>query len=375
MSEDETIWNLKEHTAAKHELLRRYLDAWIPILSQGRFGSRRLLFIDGFAGPGIYKGGEPGSPIVAMQAVADAGAYAGNVDFQFLFVEFEPERVDSLNEQIDWFRANVNPLPNVNTIVEPGSFPDVADLILSELEESRRQMAPTLSMIDPFGFKAAPMGLIARLMQFPRCEVLFNFMLDSVNRHVGNHMVAEHMEQLFGCTEFVDVPEAGDPYRRPFLTDLYGRQLCEAAGASHVSRFDLVNDRGRPNALFHATSHIKGLEMMRRTMWDRDPIEGTRFDARRNPETPLFVGEPDYEPLRNAIVNEFAGHTVTVEQIHGWVLTDTTYDPTRHLKKHALKIIEDEGGADSWIAEVTKADGSLRRRGTFPKGCTIRFAQ
>lgn len=45
-----TIWDLEPHTAAKHEILRRYVQAWAPILSQGNFP--HLVFVDGFAGPG-----------------------------------------------------------------------------------------------------------------------------------------------------------------------------------------------------------------------------------------------------------------------------------------------------------------------------------
>src|SRR5690554_564418 len=30
---DEPIWPIEEHTKAKHELLRRYLGAWFPILA------------------------------------------------------------------------------------------------------------------------------------------------------------------------------------------------------------------------------------------------------------------------------------------------------------------------------------------------------
>jgi three-Cys-motif partner protein len=38
-----------EHTLAKHDILREYLEAWLPIMSKW---NRRLLLIDGFAGPG-----------------------------------------------------------------------------------------------------------------------------------------------------------------------------------------------------------------------------------------------------------------------------------------------------------------------------------
>ena len=61
----DTIWPIEPHTCAKHQILRKYLDAWLPIL--GTY-NKRIVYIDGFAGPGEYKGGEPGSPIIALEA-------------------------------------------------------------------------------------------------------------------------------------------------------------------------------------------------------------------------------------------------------------------------------------------------------------------
>jgi three-Cys-motif partner protein len=49
------IWPLQPHTAAKHRILRCYLDAWFPIMGSW---NGRILILDGFAGPGIYTGGE-----------------------------------------------------------------------------------------------------------------------------------------------------------------------------------------------------------------------------------------------------------------------------------------------------------------------------
>jgi three-Cys-motif partner protein len=70
LSDDLTApsWELAAHTAAKLEILEAYLRAWFPIVGRGR-DFDRIIYIDGFAGPGRYKGGEDGSPIVALKAV------------------------------------------------------------------------------------------------------------------------------------------------------------------------------------------------------------------------------------------------------------------------------------------------------------------
>jgi len=85
-----TIWKLDEHTLGKHKVLREYLNGWLPILGST---NKRILFIDGFAGPGVYSEGQAGSPIVALKAVADHPAMrSGRAEIQFLFIEKEPDR-------------------------------------------------------------------------------------------------------------------------------------------------------------------------------------------------------------------------------------------------------------------------------------------
>lgn len=43
-----TVWDLEPHTRAKHEILKRYLEAWTPILALGGFPE--IIYMDGFAG-------------------------------------------------------------------------------------------------------------------------------------------------------------------------------------------------------------------------------------------------------------------------------------------------------------------------------------
>src|SRR5215475_12471006 len=97
MQPRKTIWDLEPHTAAKHEILRRYLQAWAPILSQGNFP--HIAFVDGFAGPGRYSNGEEGSPIIAVRAVTEqAQPIKARVDFHF--IELDERRSNHLNGEI-----------------------------------------------------------------------------------------------------------------------------------------------------------------------------------------------------------------------------------------------------------------------------------
>src|SRR4051795_4199773 len=92
------------HTAAKHLLLKRYLDRWFPIL--GRF-HKSINYIDGFAGPGEYQGGEVGSPQMAIEAAkahVDQGTLDPEVQIHFSFVEADPDAAENLEARLSTLR-------------------------------------------------------------------------------------------------------------------------------------------------------------------------------------------------------------------------------------------------------------------------------
>ena len=67
----EVLWARDPHTAAKHTLLRRYLNAWFPIMAR-QFRETGITFLDGFAGPGEYTNASESSPTIAIaQAMRD----------------------------------------------------------------------------------------------------------------------------------------------------------------------------------------------------------------------------------------------------------------------------------------------------------------
>lgn len=59
-----------------------------------------MLYIDGFAGPGIYNGGEEGSPIIALkEAILHTAKIKSEV--VFIFIEAESDRHQVLKQQVE----------------------------------------------------------------------------------------------------------------------------------------------------------------------------------------------------------------------------------------------------------------------------------
>jgi three-Cys-motif partner protein len=352
-----TVWKLDPHSRAKHAILRRYLEAWTPILTRGGFP--KIAYVDGFAGPGRYEGGEDGSPIIALKSVL---AHRHRIQGQvlFLFVEERPDRADELNRLID----ALSPPPNFLIMVQGGRRFEQAFAEFRQLHAGwRGNLPPTFAFIDPFGWTGAPFTVVKEILSHPSCETLVTFMYEEINRFIGHPDQGANFDSFFGAGSWRHCEGCGTPAaRNRFLHDLYLEQLRNAAGVRHVRSFQMRNASGLTDYyLFYATNALAGLKKMKEAMWSVDRSgEFTFSDATNLNQMVLFGAEPQYDDLRRQILARFAGRLVTVGEIEEFVLTETAFRET-HYRRQILKPLE--LAEPPAITVLNPPPG--RRRGTF----------
>jgi three-Cys-motif partner protein len=350
-----TVWELQPHTRAKHAILRRYLQAWIPILTQGGFPN--ILYIDGFAGPGRYAGGQDGSPIIAVRAALEhASRIKGNI--LFLFVEERQDRAGVLRECLN----ELEPPGNFRTKVAGGEkFGLAFDEVRRFYEGRGRGLPPTFAFIDPFGWTGAPFSIVRFILGQRSCEIFVTFMYEEINRFLSHPEQLSNFDQFFGTRDWQEGLQLLTPDdRNRFLHDLYLRQLKGAA--KHVRSFQMRNESGLTDYyLFYATNNLLGLRKMKEAMWRVDESgEFTFSDATDPDQLVLFDTEPRYDLLAKRLQNHFGGREVAVSQIEEFVLSETPFRETHY--KRVLK--EFELSDPPRLALV--AGPANRRRGTFP---------
>ena len=84
----DVMWARDPHTEAKHDLLKIYLDAWFPIMAS-TWSSTGICYVDAFAGPGEYRDGSVGSPIIALDAACRSEVSQYPTELRLVFVEKE----------------------------------------------------------------------------------------------------------------------------------------------------------------------------------------------------------------------------------------------------------------------------------------------
>ncbi len=360
----QTIWPIERHTEAKHEILRHYLDAWLPIITRYH---GRAVYIDGFAGPGVYAGGEPGSPIVALRAALEH-THPIRQELVYWFIEEDQARQQNLEQEI----AKLGPLPpNIDYRIDAGKFDATLARELDEIEQRGKRLAPTFAFVDPFGWSQTPMSLLKRLLANPHCEVFVTLIYEELNRFLGVSLPNDARDDLFGTTAWRDIILLQDPAgRRARLHDLYQGQLKQCAGARFVRSFEMRNKtNGTDLYLFFATNSAQGLEKMKDAMWRVSPTGAYRFSDATNRDQPvLFDLGPDYAALRALIEQRLVGRAVSVREVHDFVVQETPFRGS-HYKTQVLRAMERETPVGLQIVAAPPG----RKRGTFPEGTRVRF--
>ncbi|MBI3127659.1 MAG: three-Cys-motif partner protein TcmP [Candidatus Tectomicrobia bacterium] len=369
------LWEIQPHTRIKHYILRRYLNAWFPIMA--RYNDR-IVYIDGFAGRGRYSRGEDGSPIIALKAVLEHPYFRTlrhECEIVFKFIERDSANKDNLNSEISQLESQYAIPDWVKIDVEQGEFERVLTRLLDGIESRGRNLAPTLAFIDPYGFSGLPMRLISRICQNPKCECLVTFMYEYINRFIQHpdENIRRHFDDLFGANDWQEIITEANPMTRlNEITQLYRRQLVNMGGLSYVRSFQMINEGNRTEYfLFFGTNDLTGLSRMKEAMWKADPMWGERFSDISNPAQMVLFSEGETGLLKTLLREKYRGEEpVLIGDIERFVLVDTPYSEKIHLRRRTLMEMERESPP---TIIVNRPPGRRNRPGEYPAGTTVRF--
>lgn len=358
------LWPLQPHTIGKHRVLKDYLDVWLPVLGQSQ---ERSLFIDAFAGPGEYTGGEEGSPLIALRAFHEHKDYEKIEDrVLFKFIEKERARTDYLENLLQEKRY----LPSEAIEIINSTFDETLTGVLDDLKRSGDYLAPSFVMIDPFGFSDTPMELIGRILRNPLTEVYISFMYSFIDRFDDLDSQESNLNALYGSKEWKPLAKIADPEeRKRALYGLYARRLREE-GARYVLHFELYKGEQLEYAIFFGTSGLRGCDEMKKAIWKVDPTGDFRF--RGSQVDQLFLGNDfvDFELFREQIRQEFRSRDlIPIREIEDFVKSDRTGFHSGHLRDHALIPMAETGEIQAF-----RIDGRKTMK-QFPKGTVLRLGE
>lgn len=338
-------WEILPHTVVKHEIYAHYLSRWFPILLTGQNAFRSVTYAEGFAGPGIYSAGEPGSPVHAIRTLLAAPEMqACSRPVSMVFVDDDPRCIRSLTKQL---RETVDldtdatgeEATALGTI--PGRVGETTvsialgkcgDRFIERLDAADAWGKPILAVLDTWGVPDFPYDLLKRIADNKAGEVIITFGPQHFIRFVGQK--GPEVDEWFGHSPewraVADQPD-GDAKRRHMLTTY--RQAVSNAGFRYLLDFELIDVRGESLYLIFGTNSDRGLSVMKESLWSVDPNFGVRFrDPRDTMNEALFaIDDPQTAPLQRLLMDRLRDlhskgrDTEYVEYLRRWTLFQTVY--------------------------------------------------
>ncbi|QOC91491.1 three-Cys-motif partner protein TcmP [Micromonospora craniellae] len=344
-------WPCAEHTGAKHDIYRRYLERWFPILLAGY---PSVTYAEGFAGPGIYSGGEAGSPVIAIRAlVQEVSANKGIT--RFVFIDDDERCVKMLRETLqEAFPVRPRSESAMPVMMGKGTCADDLGVALDQMGAWGQ---PIFANLDSWGNAPVPFKLLQRLAGNVSTEVIVTLLPQHFVRFVSN--MGEAGDDVFGgdphWRDVVNLPPAAKS--RHILTCY--RQALEKAGFPYLLDFELIPRNGQPLYLVFGTGHPLGVQKMKDSLWEVDRAQGVGFRDPRDEqaETLFAMDEPLLGPLTRLLQQRLRDSgPVRVEDLRRFALLETVYRPEHVIK--ALKPLVDNGS-------VKIADGGRLQRSSF----------
>ena len=222
----------------KHGILGRYLRVFCSKTGL-RSPDHRVIYLDGYAGPGMYDNGDPGSPALA---VTTAERLADCRELYGIYVENNPTLAHELEARLG--------KTGHQHIVLQGTIEDHLEEVLATIGKDQ----PLFAFFDPFGLGVS-MDLLASAMEHaryvagrrdgPATEALLNFSRRGLERSAG-HLTSEkrgpvyskaqsailaRLDATLGGDWWKPIWASGDPDRTARIADEYVGRLVEATSA------------------------------------------------------------------------------------------------------------------------------------------------
>jgi three-Cys-motif partner protein len=327
------LWERDPHTAAKHQLLNRYLMAWFPIVA--RYSRGGVTYVDGFAGPGKYTNSDESSPTIAMSQACRTEVAKWTNPLRLVFLESDARRVEHLRSLL-LKNYPVSALPAVLDIeIVHG---DCENDLLPTLDRVGAWKGPVFANLDGWGVDT-PFDVVKRIAENESSEVLVTF-ADSFFKRFAKLKDNSAGDNVFGDTHWREVANLPTTQKRPFLVAEY-RERLHSIGLVHTLTFEMVDEGGHTLFLIFGTSRIDGVEKMKDALWKVDAAAGQRFRDPKDPGQLAFTfNDPDFTSLKKDLVKQMRDGEQNLDTLGTYTLAETVYK--RSHAETALDLLIDE---------------------------------
>lgn len=375
MADNSFFEEQKEQSLVKSIIVAKYFDIWANVIisAQKRYPkhSQKIAYIDLFAGPGRYKDGAQSTPLKILTNAIE------KPDLRERLVTIFNDKDEKNSTDL---QNTIAEIPGIETLKYKPivNNQEVGDKIIKMFENMN--LVPTLFFVDPWGYKGLSLRLVNSVLKDWGCDAIFFFNYNRISMGVNNRAVHPHIQALFGEEQAIALRNRliGKNARERELIII--EELCQALkayGSRYVLPFSFKNDKGKRTShhLIFVSKHIRGYEIMKEIM-ARESTSDTQGvpSFEYNPadllprQSLLFQLYRPLDDLKDALLDTFRGHALTMQEIYIKHNVDTPYIKKNY--KDVLRELYDDGSI-----EAISLKGKPPREGTFGDEIIVTFPE
>lgn len=282
-----SLATIKQHSVAKHDVLRAYLVEYIQTLVISPHQEElRLTLVDGFAGGGVYRHETTsavvlGSPFVLLEATREAEALINqsrqkplrmNVDY--FFVEIDEDAVRLLSTALD--DRGYGRRIGQDIRVLHSRFEDEAAAIKTFILSKNPRNGRSIFFLDQYGYKDVPTSLIRSIFaELPAAEVILTFAVDAFINYASDTATTSNLLSQIGIPNVLkgrsinEIKRNERDFRLYIQSCLYGN-LVEACGARFYTVFFIRTEGHGDYWLVHLSQHPRARDVMTGVHWKKN---------------------------------------------------------------------------------------------------------
>ncbi len=362
----------RDNSLVKSEIVAKYFWAWAKvIIPTAKKWSNKIAYIDLFSGPGRYKDGSKSTPLLILErAIADPDMSQMLVT---LFNDKDSDNTQSLQQAIE-------SIPDISRLTHKPILlnKEVGEEIVQAIKQINK--IPTLFFIDPWGYKGLSLALIGAVIKDWGCDCIFFFNYNRVNMGLPNSSVDKHMDSLFGqerANALREQLKLKKPYERELVIVEGISQALKEIGGNYVLPFCFKTDTGTRTShhLIFVSKNVRGYSIMKEIMAKESSsteqgVPLFEYNSATQYQPLLFELSRPLDDLENMLLHEFAGQTLTMEEIYNRHNVGKRYISKNY--KESLRKLEQQGKiiADPPASKRRKYKGEI----TFGENVKVTFS-
>lgn len=318
LSTDRFFEESREQSKVKSAIVAKYFSAWARVvIPSAKKRSKRVAYIDLFAGPGRYKDGTKSTPVLVLETAL------ANPDLTEMLVSLFNDRDESHCQSLE---HAIKAIPGIERLKHPPQFnhEEVGEEIVRLFEETT--FIPTLFFVDPWGYKGLSLRLVNSVLKDWGCDCIFFFNYTRINMGLGNEYVREHIDALFGEERGAALRARLEPLspeeREVTIVEELATALREMGG-KFVLPFRFRNENGKrtKHHLFFVSKHVRGYAIMKEIMAGESSkvaqgVASFEYSPADRNYPLLFELARPLDDLEVMLAEEYAGRTLTVAAIY-----------------------------------------------------------